>query len=119
MTVVNLMDDCQEDLQEFVINHIGMSGQESNIVCKTTYDALDEDHVNLDNRIFRSDEADEKKSLFIQTLIYKLSFKWIKMGLNELKVKILIQKFIPFVVSIIFYKLDEKCYEAEEAMVLA
>ena len=60
MTIVNLMDDCQEDLQEFVINHIGMSGQESNIVCKTTYDALDEDHVNLDNRIF----SNLKKGLY-------------------------------------------------------
>ena len=118
MTVVKLIDDHQEDLHEFVINHIGMSNQESIVVCKTTYDTLGEDQIDLDYSIFRSDET-EKKSLFIQTLISKLSFKWIKMGLNELKVKMLIQKFIPFVVSIIFYKLDEKCYEAEEAMVLA
>jgi len=48
-----------------------------------------------------------------------LSFKLVRMGLNELKVRMLIQKFIPFVVSIIFYKLDEKCYESQESMALA
>lgn len=118
MTVVKLIDDHQEDLQEFVINHLGMSNQESIVVCKTTYDTLGEDQIDLDDSIFRSDET-EKKSLFIQTLISKLSFKWVRMGLNELKVRMLIQKFIPFVVSIIFYKLDEKCYESQESMALA
>jgi len=53
MTIVKLIDDHQEDLHEFVINHIGMSNQESIVVCKTTYDTLGEDQVDLDDSIFR------------------------------------------------------------------
>jgi len=49
MTIVKLIDDHQEDLHEFVINHIGMSNQESIVVCKTTYDTLGEDqHILFD-----------------------------------------------------------------------
>jgi len=111
MIIVNLINDHQEDLYEFVINHIGMSSQESIEVCMTIFDTLDKNMVNLDDNIFKLNEI-EKKSLFIQTLISNLSYKWAKMGFNEIKVRMLIQKFIPFVVSIIFYKLEEKSYKS-------
>ena len=111
----NLIDDHYEDLYEFVINHIGMSSQESIEVCRTIFDTSDENLVNLGDNIFSSDET-EKKSMFIQILIFNLSYKWVRMGFNELKVRMLIQKFIPFVVSIIFYKLEEKSYDSRKIL---
>lgn len=120
------MDDHQEDLYEFVINHVGMTSQESKNICKTTHDALhglSSNQVILDSFydevLTPIDYGVEKKTSCIHVLTSVLSNKWAKMGLNELKIRVLIHKYIPFVVSILFYKLDEKHYESQELIALS
>ena len=115
MAIVTLMNDHQEDLYEFVINHVGVTAQESEVVCETTRCALVEFELEkgLDELSLSHDNS-EKKQWYCQKLTSTLGQIWAKMGFSELKIRTLIRKFIPFVVSVIMYKIEERRYEREE-----
>lgn len=120
MTVDLLFKDHQEDLHEFVINHIGMTSGESIDVCELTNLTICNLSSDFDESLIEEDliEEDEdrviKKRTYTQQLTSELSSKWERMGLQELQIRLLIKKFIPFLVSVIMYKLEEYQFEREE-----
>ena len=115
MTTVALMNDHQEDLYEFVINHVGVTAHESEIVCETTRCALAEFGLEkgLDELSLSHDNSEEKQ-WYCQKLTLTLGQIWAEMGFSESKIRTLIKKFIPFVLSIMMYKIEERCYEKGE-----
>lgn len=118
MTVGLLIKDHQEDLHEFIINHIGMTSGESIDVCELTNLTicnLSSDNLSsdFDESLIEGDRAIKKRT-YTQQLTSELSSKWERMGLQELQIRLLIKKFIPFLVSVIMYKLEEYRFEREE-----
>lgn len=108
-----LMKDHQEDLYEFVMNHIGMTSRESIDVCELTNLTICNLNSDFDESLIEEDRAIKKRT-YTQRLTFELSSKWAIMGFNEPKIRLLVQKFIPFVVSVLMYKLEESRYEREE-----
>jgi len=113
MTVDLLIKDHQEDLYEFVINHIGMTSGESIDVCELTNLTICNLSSDFDESLIEEDRA-IKKHTYTQRLTSELSIKWVRMGLQELQIRLLIKKFIPFLVSVIMYKLEEYRFERGE-----
>ena len=113
MTVGLLIKDHQEDLYEFVINHIGLTSRESIDVCELTN--LTICNLSHDSDVPLTEEnRNIKKRTYSQQLTFELVDKWVEMGLHELQIRLLTQKFIPFMVSVIMYKYEEQQFEREE-----
>lgn len=113
MTVDLLIKDHQEDLYEFVMNHIGMTSRESIDVCELTNLTICNLSSDLDESLIEEDRVIKKRT-YTQRLTFELSSKWARMGFNEPKIRLLVQKFIPFVLSILMYKLEECRFEREK-----
>ena len=108
-----LMKDHQEDLYEFVMNHIGMTSRESIDVCELTNLTICNLSSDFDESLIEEKRVIKKRT-YTQQLTFELSSNWTRMGFSELKIRLLVQKFIPFVVSVIMYKLEEQQFEREE-----
>ena len=116
MAIDELMNDHNEDLYEFIVNHFGMTSRESANICESTSKAirdLESDSVAS----FTPESTTSKKEKYLKLLTTKLTRNWLIMGLDDFKIRQLTQKFIPFVVSIIMYKFDERRYEKEELFI--
>ena len=113
MTVDLLIKDHQEDLHEFVINHIGMTSGESIDVCELTNLTICNLSSDFDESLIEENRV-IKKRIYTQRLTSELSSEWVRIGLRELQINLLIKKFIPFLVSVIMYKLEEQQFEREE-----
>ena len=113
MTVDLLIKDHQEDLHEFIINHIGMTSDESIDVCELTNLTICNLSSDFDVSLIEEDRVIKKRT-YTQRLTSELSSKWVRMELQELQIGLLIKKFIPFLVSVIMYKLEEYRFEREE-----
>ena len=107
------MKDHQEDLYEFVMNHIGMTSRESIDVCELINLIICNLSSDFDESL-NEEDRDIKKLTYTQQLTFELSSEWVRIGLRELQINLLIKKFIPFVVSVIMYKLEESRCEREE-----
>ena len=93
-----------------------MTSRESANICESTSKAI----RDLDNNSvasFTPESTTSKKEKYLKSLTTKLTKNWLIMGLDDIKIRQLTQKFIPFVVSIIMYKFDEKRYEKEELFI--
>lgn len=116
MAIDELMNDHNEDLYEFVVNHFGMTSRESENICESTSKAI-RDLENDSVASFTPESTTSKKEKYLKLLTAKLTRNWLIMGLDNFKIRQLTQKFIPFVVSIIMYKFDERRYEKEELFI--
>ena len=116
MAIDELMNDHNEDLYEFIVNHFGMTSRESANICEFTSKAI-RDLENDSVASFTPESTTSKKEKYLKLLTAKLTRNWLIMGLDNFKIRQLTQKFIPFMVSIIMYKFEERRYEKEELFI--
>ena len=121
MTIKTLIADHQIDLCEFVENHIGIDSCYSKKVCQSTQNllgALSSDQLLQDyseaSYFFSYQNQSPNKIHFVNTLQSQLIHDWNEIGIEHSKINLLTSKFIPFVISIVSYKLMEKEYELQD-----